>query len=533
MEINNNDKNKDIKKENNINNDSIINLLIEIQFIKILPTYIIQDICHSISTQKYKKNEYVIKQGEPISNIYIVKSGTFISLINHLSTSNISHDINSFIQYQNITNEPFLEERKYELKGQITNNEQISLFIYQKKNFFGDIELISGKNRSCFSIRANEDDSVLCYIDRNKWVKLTKRIRIPFTKTTIDKMNRINDRMVDILKRKNKNDIDKVKLCNDKINYQIEVNDNYDFCVRKIEQKEEKLEQEIEKIKSKGAYSKLNLKEKTRSLKKLQYNKKNILNLFKYPNILKDETKINLNKYLYNRNNNRELRIFKLNKTKSFFNLSQEDNKNNIQSYSNLSLLYNNSKNKYIKNSEFLKFKSRLFLTNPLNKLRNNSMIDILNSNSKSKIKFNSSVEFLNSGDPSRNINKYNSALKNTYANMNIEEYNKFKNFSNLIIKNIFDKNNNNNKVNNSTNNQEIKEYMLKMQPFNNNNNKNILNNSNKSSNNSMYVGNKKEKMDLEKINIMLKERYNLSRTNLIEKLLGKKENKSNSIVNH
>ena len=116
---------------------------------------------------------------------------------------------------------------------------------------------------------------------------------------------------------------------------------------------------------------------------------------------------------------------------------------------------------------------------------------------------------------------------------MNIEEYNKFKNFSNLIIKNIFDKNNNNNKVNNSTNNQEIKEYMLKMQPFNNNNNKNILNNSNKSSNNSMYVGNKKEKMDLEKINIMLKERYNLSRTNLIEKLLGKKENKSNSIVNH
>ena len=248
MEINNNDKNKDIKKENNINNDSIINLLIEIQFIKILPTYIIQDICHSISTQKYKKNEYVIKQGDPISNIYIVKSGTFISLINHLSISNISHDINSFIQYQNITNEPFLEERKYELKGQITNNEQISLFIYQKKNFFGDIELISGKNRSCFSIRANEDDSVLCYIDRNKWVKLTKRIRIPFTKTTIDKMNRINDRMVDILKRKNKNDIDKVKLCNDKINYQIEVNDNYDFCVRKIEQKEEKLEQEIEKI---------------------------------------------------------------------------------------------------------------------------------------------------------------------------------------------------------------------------------------------------------------------------------------------
>ena len=62
--------------ENNINN---INLIIEIPFIKILPTYAIQDICHSISTKKYKKNEYVLKQGEPISNIYIVKTGSFIN----------------------------------------------------------------------------------------------------------------------------------------------------------------------------------------------------------------------------------------------------------------------------------------------------------------------------------------------------------------------------------------------------------------------------------------------------------------------
>lgn len=112
--------------------------------------------------KKIKKNELVLIQGDPISNLYIVKSGSFICLINHLSISDISYDINSFIQYQNITKEPFLEDRKYELNGRIKNNEQIPLFIYQKNNYFGDIELISGKHQSCFCIKVNEDDSVLC-----------------------------------------------------------------------------------------------------------------------------------------------------------------------------------------------------------------------------------------------------------------------------------------------------------------------------------------------------------------------------------
>ena len=41
--------------------------------------------------------------------------------------------------------------------------------------------------------------------------------------------------------------IDKVKMCKDKINYQIEVNDNYDFCLKRIEKREEKLEKQLKK----------------------------------------------------------------------------------------------------------------------------------------------------------------------------------------------------------------------------------------------------------------------------------------------
>ena len=530
MELTNNQKNQKenniFKNTNNNSNEGIINLLIEIPFVKILPTYAIQDICHLCSTKKYKKNELVIKQGEPISNLYIVKSGSFISSINHLSVSNISYDINSFIQYQNITNEPFLEERKYELEGKITNNEQIPLFIYQKNNFFGDVELISGREKSCFNVKANEDDSVLCYIDRNKWVKLTKRIRIPFTKSTIDKMNRINERIVGILKRKNDNNIDKVKMCKDKINYQIEVNDNYDFCLKRIEKREEKLEKQLKKYNQKEKYLKLNPKEKSKSLRQFNNNKNNVLNLFKYPNILKDETKIYLNKYLHNGNNKKDQRKFKLNQTKSLLNLYQDIDKNNIYSSNNNLSLFLNNKN--INISEYSNFKSRLFITNSIKKFKNNSMIDIFNTNKKNKFKFNKINEYQNLGNGSMKKTFFqNSNLKsNQYG-----EYKKFNNFSNLIIKNIFNKNINN-KINNLTivnnSDENNKNKNVKILALNHNKKNNYMKSyNNKSLNNSMYIANKEEKMDLDKINYLLKEKYILSKNNIIDKLLGKREDNS------
>ena len=56
---------------------------------------------------------------------------------------------------------------------------------------------------------------------------------------------------------------------------------------------------------------------------------------------------------------------------------------------------------------------------------------------------------------------------------------------------------------------------------------KNIRNNmiqkyTNKTINNSMYIANKEEKMDLEKINSLLREKYNSSKNNIINKILGK-----------
>ena len=514
--INNNNENKLDKnnKEKDPIDNSIINLLLEIPFIKILPSYTIQDICHAISSKEYKKSEIVLRQGEPILNIYIIKKGSFKVSIYHCSSINISQDINSFIKYQNITNEPFLEERKYELEGKLTNHQQLPLIIYQRHQFLGDMELVTGKKESNFTIQANEDNSILCFMDRQKWVKLTKRIRIPFTKVTIDKLIRLQNRIVDILESKNKNNINKIKLCEDKINYQIEINDNYDSCIKKINKKEEKLEKEkekeIKKFKDKSIFMKFYPKEK--ELQEFQNKKTNILNIFKYPNILKDETKIYLKKNL--KNNKREIRKVKINQSKSYLNIEPHINKANISSYENIS-----------KNLELPKFKSRLFLTNSIKlKNKNKSMNDIFNSTKspeKTKIKndLSSTIYAYNSGSKNKSIYNNSSQIGNEAT---IFKENKNKYYNNIIIKNILNRNRNS-KLLNSTSNNNNYNYNLKnignkkvfFRPLKNHRtNKKNLNNS---------VIDKREKMDLDTINSILQERYNKTKDNLIEKLLGKK----------
>jgi len=525
---NDNDNNKDNNYNENINDinenkldknnyekasidNSIINLLLEIPFIKILPSYTIQDLCHAISFNKYKKSEIVLRQGDPISNMYIIKAGSFKVSINHCSSLSISQDINSFIKYQNITNEPFLEDRKYELEGKLTKHQQLPLFIYQRYEFLGDVELVSGKKNSNFTIQANEDNSVLCSIDRQEWVKLTKRIRISFTRVTIDKLNRIESRILEILERKNKSDIDKIKLCKDKINYQIEINDNYDSCIKKINKKEEKLEKEkekeIKKLKDKRIYMKLYPKEK--ELQKFQNKKNNILNIFKYPNILKDETKIYLTKNI--KSNKRDIRKVKFNQSKSYLNIEPHINKSNISSY-NIS-----------KNFDLPKFKSKLFLTNSIKlKNKNNSMNDICNytiSPEKTKIKNDLSNTIYAYYSGSKNKSIYNNSLHaDNNSTMFKETQNKY--YNNLIIKNILNRNRNNNPLNSSSNNYNYniknignKNLFIRPLKYHNTNQRN-LNNS---------VVNKREKMDIDTINSILQERYNKTKNNLIEKLLGKK----------
>ena len=182
-------------------------------------------------------------------------------------------------------------------------------------------------------------------------------------------------------------------------------------------------------------------------------------------------------------------------------------------------LLYNNIN---LRNTNIKTFKSKLFLTNSIKQLKllkNNSANDIFNSTT-------SQSYFKN------NNNFNNSSLKNNCENFDTETRKKL--FNNLILKKIVNKNNNNNQINdkinnNNENNQINKKYKIaKIKPLIHNNIC-VQNFKNKNLNNSLFIVNKKEKMDLNKINTILEERYNETKHNIIEKLLGKRiENKSN-----
>ena len=433
----------------------------------------------------------------------------------------MSQDIHSFIQYQAITEEPFLEKRKYELIGKIKNKEQIPIFIYQSKKFFGDIEIISGRNTSIFNIIANEDNSSLYIIDRIKWVRLTKRIRIMFTKMALKKIEIIHERILDILRGKNYLNIDKMKLYKDKIHEQIEITNNFDIYSQKIEKKEKKLKNELDKY-TQNNYNEKAKNEKSKSLRNFLNSKDYLLNLFKFPNILKEDIKSDLEKYLFV-SKNKDTQRFKLKNTIARFNIEQDSSKYN-----------------FVPNNDNKNTNSKLFMTNVLKTIKNYSSNNIFDSFRTQKIldkKRIKNVTFKESNNP---LNNNSSSLINFYKNSKSivkQRENKFSSKSIIEMKNsLMDNNNPSNNINENYYPKKMKNLLLQTILNKENQTKRVLIKPLPSKGRNNFILNrnktmvsiseyKREKMNKEEIDNMLKQKYKSSKDKLIEKLLGNKEN--------
>ena len=297
---------------NNIKSSDNIWSSYEIPIIKELPFTTIKLLNNEFIRKAYKKNEYIIKQGEQINNIYLIIKGSFILTLNHCREYNVEQDIDTFIKYQNITEEPFNTDRNYEIKGKINKNEEIELFIYTKKNFLGDIEIVSNQKNNLFNTKSNEDNSVLCVMEREKWCSIIKKILDKFGKIVENKLDIIQERINGILTKKQKLKYDKLKLSHERIYYQIVVNNNYDICSDKLNNinKETKnnminrsskiyrkkyfFKKNVSLIKSKRNKEKISkIKEKSKSVLNLSKCKNRVMDLFKFPVIIKNETKSN------------------------------------------------------------------------------------------------------------------------------------------------------------------------------------------------------------------------------------------------
>lgn len=408
--------------ENNNNNnikssDNIFDLLMEIPIIKELPFTTIKLLNNEFIRKAYKKNEYIIKQGEEINDIYLIIKGSFILTLNHCREYNVEQDIDTFIKYQNITEEPFNTDRNYEIKGKINKNEEIELFIYTKKNFLGDIEIVSNQKKSLFNIKSNEDNSVLCVMEREKWCSIIKKILDKFGKIVENKLDIIQERINGILTKKQKLKYDKLKLSHERIYYQIVVNNNYDICSDKLNNinKETKnnminrsskiyrkkyfFKKNVSLIKSKRNKEKISkIKEKSKSVLNLSKCKNRVMDLFKFPVIIKNETKSNFKQFFDNLYSKKDKKRVKLNETK----------------IDSVPIYINRFKNIFNMNSkqkcEFLNFMKNYLDNNYNNETKNDSPITIIRRNK-------SNIQEL--------FSMYNYYVNNTHENTNSINYSK------------------------------------------------------------------------------------------------------------
>ena len=176
------------------------------------------------------------------------------------------------------------------------------------------LKLLLIKKNSLFNIKANEDNSILCSMERKKWCDVIRKIQEKFNKNVSNKIDIIQERIKEILLKKKKLLFDKLKLSHDKIYYQLLVNNNYIICNQKLNNinnneynknkkpKNNRKKYYIKKkitINNKTFYvenKKLNL-QKSKSVLNLKSYQERVMNLFKFPVILKNETKLNLKKF--------------------------------------------------------------------------------------------------------------------------------------------------------------------------------------------------------------------------------------------
>ena len=292
-------------KQNTFNKLDIIS---EIPFIKNLNNVMRNELAQILKEKSYKLNEYLIKQNDPINDIFIILKGKFILSLNHQIEFSIEHDIDTFINYQNITKEPFNVDRKYELTGKINNKNEINLIIYNIRSFFGDIELLAKKNKSLFNIKCIEADSIIGIINRKNFSNIIDKVMLEFRQNTEIKLDMIQKRLEDILIQNNNFIYSKMRLSKERIAYQLSINHNYKLILDKLNRIKKKInENSLNKISNikidisnlseqKNSYQNLNsTKNKpimNKSKSEINNCEKKVTNLFMFPTVLKNDTKI-------------------------------------------------------------------------------------------------------------------------------------------------------------------------------------------------------------------------------------------------
>ena len=109
-----------------------------------------------------------MKQGDKLFDLFVIKKGSFKLEMNRTQKSKLIFDINYFMNYQNVSKEPFVGERTYELDGNLNVCYKDILAVLGKKQMIGNCEMLLNYENSLFTVTAEEDDSELIRIPREE-----------------------------------------------------------------------------------------------------------------------------------------------------------------------------------------------------------------------------------------------------------------------------------------------------------------------------------------------------------------------------
>ena len=159
----------------------------------------------------YNAMDIIHKQNSPITDIYIVKKGTFSLTYTRKTDSPVDFNLDYFLNYQNISNERFTNNRKYELEGKLSYIEEEKIVILGEGEIIGDIEWALGKENYIFNLKANEQGSQLISCNIEKFSQMIGKIANHFKAIVKTKIESLNNRIINYFKGKKMHQINKKK----------------------------------------------------------------------------------------------------------------------------------------------------------------------------------------------------------------------------------------------------------------------------------------------------------------------------------
>lgn len=134
----------------------------------------IEKFSYYMEHKEYSGGDFIIKQGDPIDSLFIVRRGLFQVFYKKKDKIETEFDINYFSNLNR--KDRFTDRRAHEIKGYISTSDDLKLLVLGPGDIFGDVEMLKKSDKSLFTIICNQKGSVL-YQAKKDVSKLLNNIR--------------------------------------------------------------------------------------------------------------------------------------------------------------------------------------------------------------------------------------------------------------------------------------------------------------------------------------------------------------------